>query len=40
MPLDAEFKQHLHSLMVAVYEKTIDETEKHKRELVYNAIQS
>ena len=40
MPLDAEFKQHLHSLMVEMYEKTIDEAEKHKRELVYNAHQT
>jgi|ERR1700739_1352982 len=40
MPLDAEFKKHLHSLMVEMYEKTIDETEKHKRELVYKAQQT
>lgn len=40
MPLDAEFKQHLHSLMVEMYEKTIDEAEKHRRELVYNAQQT
>jgi hypothetical protein len=40
MPLDADFKQHLHSLMVEMYEKTIDEAEKHKRKLVYNAQQT
>lgn len=40
MPLDAEFKKHLHSLMVEVYEKTIDETERHKRELVFKAHQT
>lgn len=40
MPLDTEFKQHLHSLMVEMFEKTIDATEKHKRELVYNAHQT
>jgi hypothetical protein len=40
MPLDAEFKKHLHSLMVEIYEKTIDEAEKHKRDLVYNAQQT
>lgn len=40
MPLDAEFKLHLHSLMVETYDKTIDETEKRKRELVYNAHQT
>jgi hypothetical protein len=40
MPLDAEFKIHLHSLMVEVYEKTIDETEQHKRELIFKAHQT
>jgi hypothetical protein len=40
MPLDAEFKKHLHSLMVEVYEKTVDETEQHKRELVFKAHQT
>ena len=40
MPLDAEFKKHLHSLMVEVYEKTIDETEQHKRELIFKAHQT
>jgi hypothetical protein len=37
MPFDAEFKKHLHSLMVEVYEKTIDETEQHKREVLFRA---
>jgi hypothetical protein len=37
MPLDAEFKKHLHSLMVEVYEKTIEETEQHKREVLFKA---
>ncbi|WP_157466897.1 hypothetical protein [Edaphobacter aggregans] len=37
MPLNAEFKKHLHSLMVEVYEKTIDEIEQHKREILYKA---
>ena len=37
MPLDPEFKKHLHSLMVEVYEKTVDETEQHKRELLFKA---
>jgi hypothetical protein len=40
MPLDAEFKKNLHSLMVEVYEKTVDETEQHKRELVFKAHQT
>ena len=40
MALDAEFKKHLHSLMVEVYEKTIDETEQHKRELLFKARQT
>jgi hypothetical protein len=37
MPLEPEFKKHLHSLMVEVYEKTVDETEQHKRELLFKA---
>jgi hypothetical protein len=40
MPLDAEFKQHLHSLMVEVYERTHKEAEQHKRELVFKAQQT
>lgn len=40
MPLDAEFKKHLHSLMVEVHEKTVDDTEQHKRELVFKAHQT
>ena len=39
MSLDPEFKKHLHSLMVEVYEKTVDETEQHKRELLFKARQ-
>jgi vancomycin resistance protein YoaR len=37
MPFEPEFKKHLHSLMVEVYEKTIDETEQHKREILFKA---
>jgi hypothetical protein len=37
MSLDPEFKKHLHSLMVEVYEKTVDATEQHKRELLFGA---
>ena len=37
MPLNAEFKKHLHSLMVEVYENTIVETEQHKREILFKA---
>lgn len=37
MPFEPEFKKHLHSLMVEVYEKTIDETEQHKCELLSKA---
>ena len=37
MPFEPEFKKHLHSLMVEVYEKTIDETEQHKRDLLFKA---
>jgi len=37
MPLNAEFKKHLHSLMVEVYEKTINETEQHKRKVLFEA---
>jgi ribosomal protein S15P/S13E len=40
MALDAEFKKHLHSLMVEVYEQTADEIEQHKRELVFKAQQT
>ncbi|MGC2160568.1 MAG: hypothetical protein WA634_01540 [Silvibacterium sp.] len=40
MALDAEFKKHLHSLMVEVYESTISEIEQHKRELVFKAHQT
>jgi hypothetical protein len=37
MSLYAEFKKHLHSLMIEVYDKTIDETEQHKREVLFRA---
>jgi len=37
MPLDAEFKNHLHSLMVEVAQKTQDEWVQHKNELVGKA---
>jgi hypothetical protein len=37
MPLDPEFKRHLRSLMVEVYEKTVDAIEQHKRELLFRA---
>lgn len=40
MPLDAEFKKHLHSLMVEVLENTTAEIEQHKRELVFKAQQT
>ena len=40
MALDTEFKKHLHSLMVEVYDTTIAETEKHKRELIFKAHQT
>lgn len=38
MPLHAEFKKHLHSLMVEVAEQTSDELARHKNELVGKAI--
>jgi hypothetical protein len=38
MPLDAEFKKHLHSLMVEMAGKTQDEWVRHKNELVGKAI--
>jgi hypothetical protein len=37
MPLDAEFKQHLHSLMVEVHGTTLDECVQHKNELLGRA---
>ncbi len=37
MPFDPEFKQHLHSLMVEVAEKTSDECVQHKAELLWKA---
>jgi len=40
MALDAEFKKHLHSLMVEVYEQTVDEIEQHKREILFKAQQT
>jgi hypothetical protein len=40
MALDPEFKKHLHSLMVEVYEQTVDEIEQHKRELLFRAQQT
>ena len=40
MPFDPEFKKHLHSLMVEVYEATHEEAEQHKRELLYKALQT
>jgi len=38
MPLDAEFKEYLRSLMVEMAEKTQDEWVRHKNELVGKAI--
>jgi hypothetical protein len=38
MPLHAEFKKHLHSLMVEMAEQTSDELARHKNELVGKAI--
>lgn len=35
--LDPEFKKHLRELAVEVYDRTIDETEKHKQELLFKA---
>lgn len=40
MALDAEFKKHLHSLMVEVHEQTVDEIEQHKREILFKAQQT
>lgn len=40
MALDAEFKKHLHSLRVEVYEQTADEIEQHEREIVFKAQQT
>ncbi len=40
MPFDPEFKQHLHSLMVEVYEKTHEEAEQQERELLFKAQQT
>jgi hypothetical protein len=40
MALDAEFRKHLHSLMVEVYEQTVDEIEQRKRELLFKAQQT
>lgn len=40
MALDVEFKKHLHSLMVEVYEQTVNEIEQHKRELLFRAQQT
>ncbi len=37
MPLDEEFKRHLHSLMVEVHGTTLDECVRHKNELLGNA---
>jgi hypothetical protein len=38
MPLEPEFKKHLHSLMVEVAENTSDEWVQHKNELVGKAV--
>ena len=40
MPLDPEFKKHLHSLMVEVYNNTIEENEQFKRERIGQARHS
>lgn len=40
MPLDPEFKQHLHSLMVEVYEETYDEIADDKEKRVWDALQT
>ena len=40
MPLDPDFKKHLHSLMVEVYNSTIDENDKFKRERISQARHS
>jgi hypothetical protein len=40
MPLDPEFKQHLHSLMVEIYNGTVDENERFKRECIGQARHS
>ena len=40
MPFDPEFKNHLHSLMVEIYEQTANEIEQHRRELVFKAQQT
>jgi hypothetical protein len=37
MPFDAEFKRHLHSLMVEVHGTTLDECVQHKNELLGRA---
>lgn len=37
MPLDAEFRHHLHELMVETSDKLRDELDKHKRKLVWGA---
>jgi hypothetical protein len=34
MALNAEIKNHLHSLMVEVYEKTVDETQQQTRSII------
>jgi hypothetical protein len=40
MALDPEFKKHLRSLFVEVYEQTVDEIEQHKREVLFKAQQT
>jgi hypothetical protein len=40
MALNAEFKKHLHSLMVEVSEKTSDERAQYKRERIWQAQQT
>jgi hypothetical protein len=37
MPLDAEFKQHLRSISMEVYEATVNECVQHKNELLFKA---
>lgn len=40
MALDTEFKTHLHSLMVEMYDKTIDEIQQYKRQRLSEARQT
>ncbi len=40
MPLDAEFKHHLHELMVETSDALRDELNEHQRQLVWAARQT